>query len=455
MIYHVTDFGAIADGKTLSTLAIQAAINECNACGGGTVMLDGGNFVSGTIYLKSNVRLEIDISAKLIASGNISDYGDDTHYNRYVNEQEMDRCFIFAADAENIEMCGGGQVDGNAELFPNEGSIYRPMLFRFLRCKNIKMSNMRFYNAAAWTTAFLDSENIWIDNLDIKNTKRYNGDGLDFDGCKNVFIKGCKIRGTDDNLCLQSSSENYPMENVHISDCMFTSLCAGIRIGLKSIGSIRSVTITNCTFKNVWREGVKIECTEGGSISDIIASNLVMINVTRPLFVLLNNRFADIGSSIGLDKMPNIGTLDNVSFSNIIIKDTAEMKNIHLRFAADIMGRPEFAGIRIDANDNHPIRNVSISNLSYEFIGGVKRADIPNEYPKVPDLTVETTKLKNCVPFVSENYYPDWSRMAFMDIRNVQGLYLSGIRLKLLNSDERPPYGMENCEILKEEIYVI
>lgn len=153
----------------------------------------------------------------------------------------------------------------------------------FLRCRQIHIEDIRLCDAAAWTTAFLDSEYIWISKVYIHNEKRYNGDGLDFDGCAHVFIDNCSITGTDDNLCLQSSSKEYPVKDIHISNCEFTSLCAGIRIGLKSIGDIYNVVISNCTMDRVWREGIKIECTEGGSISDIMIQNVTMRDVTRPV----------------------------------------------------------------------------------------------------------------------------------------------------------------------------
>ena len=151
-------------------------------------------------------------------------------------------------------------------------------------------------NSPSWTTAFLDSEYIWIHGVQIENEKRYNGDGLDFDGSRHLYISDCRIQGTDDNLCLQAGNPAYPVEDVHITNCSFSSVCAGIRIGLKSIGRISGVVISNCTMHNVWREGIKIECTEGGSISDITVSNVTMRNVRRPVFVLLNNRFFAGGS---------------------------------------------------------------------------------------------------------------------------------------------------------------
>jgi len=448
-IYDVRSFGAKGNGVTKDTAAIQQAIDACHFAGGGTVVLKGGQFVSGGLYLKSNVLLEIEISAELRASGDITDYGTDTHHNRYRNEEALDRCFLYAEDEENVGITGLGRIDGNGEAFPNEGSIYRPMLLRFLRCSNIYIEGIRMYNTAAWTTAFLDSKNIWIRGVDIWNEKQYNGDGLDFDGCSHVFVSECKIRGTDDNLCLQSSSKEYPVEDIHIENCAFTSICAAVRIGLKSIGSISNVVISNCTFHNVWREGIKMECTEGGSISDIVVRGCTMKNVSRPIWILLNNRFesAGLGSSVELQEMPGIGTMENIIISDMVMTDEEEMKNTHYRFGKDVMGSPRFSGMRIDACTGHPIENLIIKNIIYTAIGGVKKTEIPAEYPEVLD------RLEDCESQSSENYYPDWSRAVFLDCRNVKNLLLEDLILRKRYHDERDGVIIEGCETLKCGIF--
>lgn len=136
-IFDPRSYGAVADGHAKDTAAVQGAIDAA-AAQGGTVRLAGGTFVCGTLYLKSNVALEITNSATLLASPDIADYGTDTHHNRYRNEPELDRCFLFAQDAENVTICGSGVIDGSAAAFPNAGSIYRPMLLRVLRCRNVR-----------------------------------------------------------------------------------------------------------------------------------------------------------------------------------------------------------------------------------------------------------------------------------------------------------------------------
>lgn len=450
MQYDVRKYGAAGDGRTDDTASVQNCIDLCSSKGGGTVLLDEGTFRCGTLFLKSDVTIKITESAVLLASPDIGEYSADTHYNRYRNEKDLDRCFLYAQDEKNLCITGNGRIVGNAEAFPNKNSIYRPMMIRFLRCENITLEQVRLLDSAAWTTAFLDSRDIWVRNVKIHNDKRYNGDGLDFDGCQNVFIDNCQISGTDDNLCLQSSSKNYPMENVHITNCQFRSICAAIRIGLKSIGTIRDVVISNCTMRNVWREGIKIECSEGGEISDISVQNIVMHNVSRPVFVLLNNRFLpdDLGSSIELIEMPQIGAMKNLTFSNITAVDDEEMQKPHMRFGKDLMGAPWFNGIRIDAEENHPIKNVTFCNVRYESIGGVKKTQIPEEYPAVEDQLRSQKKL------TSENYYPDWSRAAFLDIRNVDGLYCSAVQFCSQYEDERKAYYIEQSRILKQEIFI-
>lgn len=273
---------------------------------------------------------------------------------------------------------------------------------------------------------------------------------MDFDGCAHVFIDNCSITGTDDNLCLQSSSKEYPVKDIHISNCEFTSLCAGIRIGLKSIGDIYNVVISNCTMDRVWREGIKIECTEGGSISDIMIQNITMRDVTRPIFMILNNRFRtdDYGSSVELEQMPEIGRMENITITHLTAVDSEEMKNTHYRFGNDIMGEPKFNGIRIDAEERHPIRGVTIQNIRYRSIGGVKKSDIPTEYPPVLDQLLHPGEV------TSENYYPDWSRTAYLDIRNVAELYLDNICFDCVEPDEREPYRIENSSIIRQDIRV-
>ena len=116
------------------------------------------------------------------------------------------------------------------------------------------------------------------------------------------------------------------------------------------------------------------------------------------------------------------------------------------------MGEPRFNGIRIDANENHCIEDVSFSNVHYSGYGHVRQADIPESYPTVPDIKLDPSAMGRT--WISENYYPDWSRTACMDIRNVMGLRLTDVVFELLHEDERPVYILEHCGTEKEDITI-
>lgn len=176
-----------------------------------------------------------------------------------------------------------------------------------------------------------------------------------------------------------------------------------------------------------------------------------MYNVSRPLFVLLNNRFCPegLGSSLDLEEVPPVGRLHEITVQNLQAEDGPEMEQPHLRFNDDLMGAPWFNGIRFDAAQGHEITGVTLDNLRYRTAGGVALSQIPSDWPEV---AVQTTPDETPQ---AGNYYPDWSRAAFLDMRNVGELILSNICLSAQHPDEREACILEHCHVLKQEVYVL
>lgn len=445
------DFGAVGDGITKDTAALQEALDACSAAGGGRVVVEHGTYLTGTLFLRSRVELHVAASGRILGSADPSDYPEGVHHNRYRNEPDIDRCLLFAEDVEHVTLSGPGVIDGNGPEFPRVGG-QRAMMLRTLRASHVRVRDLQLLDAAGWTTAFLDSRWIWVEDVRIHNESNVNGDGLNFDGCEHVYVRGCHITGTDDNICLQSSSTRYPTRDVHISDCDLTSVCAGIRIGLKSIGTISDVTIHGITMTRVLREGVKIECTEGGTITRIAISDLVMHDVRRPLWFLLNNRFEpdDLGSSKELDRMPAIGELSHIRVAGMTAIDSEEMRHEQWRFDHDIQGSPEFGGIRVDAAQTDPIRFLTLRDVTYLPWGGVQApVHRLEDYPQVVD------GLRGSTEGSSSNYYPDWSRTWGIDVRHVEHLRLDAVLLGTQRPDVRPPYLVEGCTVLSEDVTVL
>ena len=187
----VRAFGAKGDGTTLDTHAIQAAIDSASACGGETVVLTPGRYLSGTLVLKSNVTLHIERGATLLGSTQLSDYP--SHESSYVShiKRYSSRSLIFADKVENITICGQGTIDGQGSLknYPATetetlmGITRRPYLLRVISCKNVTLSDIHLRNSPAWTQHYLDCENVFIDGIDVYNHGNYNNDGIDIVDC--------------------------------------------------------------------------------------------------------------------------------------------------------------------------------------------------------------------------------------------------------------------------------
>ena len=439
------DYGALADGKTNDAGAVQKALNAAQDTGG-SVILSGGTYLCGQLYLRGGLTLFIKRGCKLLASGNIADYNEDTHYNRYLGEKHLDRCFLYGENCDKLVFTGGGVIDGNAPAFHHDKDQYvpRPMLVRLKDCRGVIIEHLHFYDAASWNFAILGCDDVTARALRFRSLVNLNGDGLDFDGCRRVLVEDCVFDQSDDSVCLQSNGQGQQdCEDITIRRCRMRSWTGGVRIGMKSVGDIRRVLIEDCVMEHIWREGIKIESSEGGIIEDICIRNVRMENVRRPFYYICNN----IKISCGVDKIPAFGKIRNITAENIILVDTEEMHQEHYYTWGGIhcvMGEPKFGGIRLDAHESAPMEEITFSNLTYRAIGGVKKEEIPDTWPTVADCRIESEAGR------SSNYYPDWSRASCMDLRNIKNLLLSQVSLGVKEPDERPVYLIENCSLAKE-----
>ncbi len=414
--YPVTDFGARGDGVTVNTQSIQATIEACSGEGGGRVLVAGGSFVTGTLFLKDYVDLHIAPGATLLGSTDIADYAENTHKNMYKNEPHMDRCLIFARGVKTISITGSGTIDGQGQRknFPNKGSRYRPMMIRLLDCTNIRMRDVTLKNPAAWTSAWLYCSDIVVDGITIHSRANGNGDGLDFDGCRDVRVSNCAFDTSDDSICLQTSRVDRPCRDVVITNCSFCSKWAGIRIGLLSRGNIENITMNNCVFKDIQDSGLKIQMCEGGVMQNMTFSNLIMSNVPRPLFMTFCQQRACCEAP---DAMAPMQALRQMSFSHILVDNRMCDQNS----AIVITGLP-----------GHPIEDLCLSHIQFYTGGGGTATEAARR--SLPEYTLETLK----------GWWPEYSLLGGavpchgVYARHVKGLTLNDIQIKTIKPDARP-----------------
>ena len=314
MIFDIKNYGAIGDGKTLNTVAIQKAIDDCAKQGGGRVLLENGTFMTGTLFLHSNVDLHIEANAVLLGSPDCADYPE--HETKHVDSALLPRwrnaCLIYADECENIALTGMGTIDCNGthfvrELPPEEVKSWKyvrffdrptpPRCVFFTGCKNVKIEDITMVNQpAGWSYWIHDCDYVTCDKLKINASVDYpNNDGIHINSSRNVTVSNCSITCGDDCLIIRANNvslkENKVCERVVITNCNLTSYSAGIRIGWMNDGVIR-----NCSVSNV----VMTDCTTGVSI---------MLPYLKP------NR-AVPGSS---DQGREATLIENMSFNNIIM----------------------------------------------------------------------------------------------------------------------------------------
>jgi len=304
--YNIVDYGAKPDGKTLATKAIQETIDACNNAGGGTVIIPAGKFLSGTIYLTSNIRLEISEGATLMGSRNLEDYPESV---------DGDRHFIVAETAKNVIISGNGAIDGQGKFFWDEKfkPLERPVGWIYLKdIENLRIEQVRFYHSPSHTIRIQKCKFVNIDGIKIENhPKSPNTDGIDLVDTQYVTISNCIIRTGDDAICLKS--KHLPVENITVTNCIIESDDAAIKFGTGSANATRFCNFNNLVIKNT-RYGISLFMLDGGIFEHNRFSNLIIETGGRhphtyPIFIDIDKRVAN----------RDYGTIQNNTFEKLDI----------------------------------------------------------------------------------------------------------------------------------------
>ena len=303
---NILNYGAVADGVTVNTQAIQNAIDAVAAAGGGTVTVPTGVFLTAAIELKSHVELYLEKNAILRATLNVP-------------EDFPKRGFLVADGAVDVSISGSGIIDGHSDdpyykQFKLNDSK-RPNGVIFKNCRDVSVTGIHITNAGSWTLRLLGCDGVKIDGITIYCLTQPNNDGIDVDA-KNVTISNCRISSDDDGICLKSDIPGFLPENIVVSNCVIASNCNPIKLGTSSVTGFRNVAFSNCVIRpteesNVWEwsehyrkvtpgtktglSGITVQCVDGGTVENISFDNIVMEGVITPIFVCLNHRRGDHG----------------------------------------------------------------------------------------------------------------------------------------------------------------
>lgn len=401
--FDVTKYGAVPDGKTDCTEAFKQAVLDCNRAGGGRVVVPEGTFLTGPVYLKSNVNLFISKGAVIKFSTEKEKYLP-VVFTRWEGVECMNYSpLIYAFGEENIAVTGEGVLDGQGsnenwwswkgnkesgwvkdmprqkegrdllfqmgekgippeERIFGEGFYLRPNFVQPYKCKNVLIDGVTFKNSPMWFLNPVLCENVTVQNLTIDGLGP-NNDGCNPESSKDVLIKNCYFNTGDDCIAIKSGRNNdgrrinIPSENIIIENCTMKEGHGGVVIGSEISGGVRNVFAQNCRMNSPNLERalrIKTNSVRGGVIENIFMRNIEVGEVSEAV--------------IKIDFLYEEG--DGGAFTPVV--RNVRVKNL-------VSEKSEFA-IWIKAYQRSPVEGLSLENCVFSNVAKPNVMENVGEY---------------------------------------------------------------------------
>lgn len=433
--YDVKDFGVEGNGTTLNTRSIQAAIDYVSTHGGGRLVFTPGNYVTGTIYMKSNVILHLERGASILGSLNPWDYDKDP----YINWKSL----IYAIKQENIGITGQGIINGrgfdnamNTLNLVHRGLIEdelkydrvrewnRPENIYFRECKNIKMIGITLKDPGSWNQTYDQCQNILVDSMTVDSKSYWNNDGIDIVDCKDVVIRNSHFDAADDAICFKSHDANAICENVLVENCTARSSASGLKFGTVSRGGFRNFVIRNLTVYDTYRSAITFAAVDGGLVENILVDGVRSINTGNVIFLRIGDRWSK-------GKRP---VMRNITIKNVYAEVPMDKPDKGYNYEGPIEDLPRnISPASIIGLPNHLIENVTLENIEMVYPGAgnpyyAKRGLTPEELDGIPEM---------------EAAYPEFSQFKELPawgfyIRHAKNINFKNVTFRAMAPDYRP-----------------
>lgn len=310
----VTDFGAIADGTTVNTKAIQAAIDHLAARHGGTVVIPKGTFVSGALFLKPKVHLHLDAGAVLRCSTDMANFPLQRTRIEGHFEEKFNPALINAKNCDGLRITGEGTLDGagrpiwdlfwklrrqapDQKNFPNL-SVHRARMMFIESSRGVRIEGITFKDSQFWNLHLYNCDGVLVRNTRFEVPDNYrqapSTDGIDVDSSRNVTIDGCFFSVTDDCIALKGSKGAHalqdksspPVEHIRVRNCVYKRGGGVLTLGSEAT-IVRDVLVENCKIVgNVRVATIKLRPDTPQDYENITFRNITSENTASALIAM-------------------------------------------------------------------------------------------------------------------------------------------------------------------------
>jgi hypothetical protein len=417
-VFDVRNYGATGDGTTNDTAAIQNAINACTGTGG-SVLLTNGNFVAGTLSLRSNMTFFIDYSASLNSTGNGDDYPQQsppTTNNQLLNCR---RAMLYAVSVTNLTIDGGGTIYAHGENGQTNGGSWfgnaileaqRPISIWSVVSDHVTIQNLYLRLPAMWTIVPMETDYVLIKELLLNGDTGITHDGIDPVDCHHTVVQDCTVYTGDDSYCPKTGIRRG-LDDLVIKDCFSGHAGSnGYKFGTASYGGFSNALIQDCYIKNAPYAAMVLMTRNGADVSNINFSRVELSNCGSAFFVLLGQQPGHPDGDV--DKL---GSMNNVHFTDILCSPN---NSTSASWGSLITGQ-------IYNGTTYSISNLFFTNCSIKFHGG-HTGSIPGNPPEWDSSIYPEANMFGDLP--AYGYY----------MRHVNGVTFTTSTSTLASSDSRP-----------------
>jgi len=436
--YNASMFGAKSNGTTLNTSSIQKGIDYISENGGGRLVFYVGRYLTGTIYLKSNVMIHLEEGAILVGSTNPFDYERNFNWT----------ALIFALDQENIGITGKGVIDGQGFQVatnlvdmihkgvvkdplkydrPNE--TIRPQNIYFRGCRNIVIRDINLRDPGSWNQQYDQCRNLVIDNIRVDSKSYWNNDGVDIVDCDSVVVSNSYFDAADDGICLKSHSADFVCQNVFIHNNTVRTSANGIKFGTVGHGGFRNIRIINNLVFDTYRSALTFAAVDGGFVENIVVDSLRSLNTGNVIFLRIGERRAG-----------KKGRMNGVTISNVYAEVPATKPDAGYNYEGPVEDLPRnISPSAIVGMPDAMIENITLKNIEIHYPGGgnphYAKVGL-DELDKVPELA------SNYPEFSMFKELPAWG----FYIRHARGISMENVKLVCEKKDYRTAVVLDDVQ---------